>query len=669
MRNGLCRIWCWSAPLAISRWLFACAVICVLACFGLCVHMETAVAPSAPGVSLPAAAQFGFLFRAPVKEGRNFLYQFSWGHSAKNHFLDTAQIPALLGQSEIGMEGNVRLTALVPRNQYTILALEVVNLRSLGGDPRSRELFALLPHQMAGATAYLVLHPDGTLQSIRFPEATPAAFSNFVQRFVGILLHERPASEMAPETVKSENTPFGVATTKYEARGPGQVYRTRMAYTRVDGFPVGTDLESYAQEIESGGLFTFRDDGVLASFGETESLRLTKSGDLTVAIANWYGLSLSLLETREARSAEGRAAPEQLASFAVHAPWEVTLDQASERKAVEDRLEGLTTPALMAYIRAVAALGLKAPDQLKFFNRATAYLKLYPEVAASFVDLIHEPQMSYEGRAFALDILASAGNDVVQAALIKSLRDTRTRALPEYISLYQRIALVRVPSDATVGFAQETFEQLHDLTPKDETEADLRMASIFTLGSVAGHMKDTRRLEAAERICRRLVEKMNEGNGSPKSAYITALGNAGVPAEEPLLLRLTEGREKATRVAALNALRKYDTLSSRARVVGLLTAPVDLARDVDFATQAEALRALMLMTPERADIQQIAAAIVKDTLHRDLYGEVVPLFRKGSAPYSDVSTALDAMFARSAQLDNDLQTRIDTLRAELSNQP
>jgi HEAT repeat protein len=195
------------------------------------------------------------------------------------------------------------------------------------------------------------------------------------------------------------------------------------------------------------------------------------------------------------------------------------------------------------------------------------------------------------------------------------------------------------------------------------------MASIFTLGSVAGHMKDTRRLEAAERICRRLVEKMNEGNGSPRSAYISALGNAGLPAEEPLLLRLTEDREKATRIAALNALRKYDTPSSRARVVVLLTAPLDLARDVDFATQAEALRALMLMTPERADIQQVAAAIVKDTLHRDLYGEVIPLFRKGSANYSDVSAALDAMFARSAQLDNDLQTRIDTLRAEFSNQP
>ena len=98
----------------------------------------------------------------------------------------------------------------------------------------------------------------------------------------------------------------------------------------------------------------------------------------------------------------------------------------------------------------------------------------------------------------------------------------------------------------------------------------------------------------------------------------------------------------------------------------VLTAPIGGPHDVDMATQAEALRAFELMTPERKDIQAVAAAIVKDTLHRDLYGDVIPLFRKGKAPLSDVSAALDAMYARVAQHDNDMQTRIDTLRAELS---
>jgi hypothetical protein len=72
------------------------------------------------------------------------------------------------------------------------------------------------------------------------------------------------------------------------------------------------------------------------------------------------------------------------------------------------------------------------------------------------------------------------------------------------------------------------------------------------------------------------------------------------------------------------------------------------------------------MTPKREDIQAVAAAIVKDTLHRDLYGDVIPLFRKGKAPLSDVRAALDVMYARVAQHDNDLQNRIDTLRAELA---
>jgi HEAT repeat protein len=345
------------------------------------------------------------------------------------------------------------------------------------------------------------------------------------------------------------------------------------------------------------------------------------------------------------------------------------VDEAADRKAVQDRLEGLTGPGMMTHVRAVAVLGSKAPDQLKFFNRATGLLKLEPELSEAFVELLHEPKMTYEGRAFALDLLASAGNDVVQASLVRSLKDPRTQALPEYFSLYQRLALVRAPSDATVAYALETFERLHAGPPKDQTEADLRTASVYTLGSVAGHMAGTGRLAEAERICRRLVETMNGGRGSPAEAYLTALGNAGVPAQEPLLLRFTREGSAETRTAAINALRKYDTPASRGRVVDLLTSRLGSAPDADRAAQAEALRVTLLMTPSRSDIQRFAAAIVKDTLHRDLYNEAIPVFRKGKAPYEEVSAALDAMFERSAQLDNDLQIRIDTLRAELSAMP
>lgn len=646
----------------IVRWCLAGAVLCVLA--GVGVHAYTA-ATSASDPSPVTARRFGFLLCAPVPQRGMFRYRFAWSQAARNHLLGTAQMPALLGQSQAGMEGNVRLRVLAPMGPYTVLALQVEDFRLLDSDPHSRELLAVLPEQVVGATAYLVLHPDGALQSIRFPERTPAGFANFVQRFVGILLHERSAPGDDRDIMKPETTPFGVATTKYEAQGMGQVYRTRVAYTQLAGLPTGSDLASYSQEIVSGGRFTFRDDGMIASFGETESVRLTRSDDAAAMVDESYQFSLQL---QEATSADTNGVPEQLASLAAHAPWEATLDKDSERQAIENRLEGLTAPALMDHLRAVAVLGPSAPDQLKFFHRATGYVKLQPEVADAFVDLIHEPQMTYEGRAFALDILASAGNDVAQSALIRSLRDPRTRALPEYFALYQRIALVRAPSDATVDFAQQTFERLHDRAPGDLAEVELRTASIFTLGSVAGHMKDMRRLDAAERICDRLVQAMDGGEGALRTAYIAALGNAGVPGKEPLLLRLSADTERETRVAALNALRKYDTPEARARVVELLAATVGGTPGVDLASQAAALQALMLMTPARADIQRIATAIVSDTLHRDLYGEVIPLFRKGYAPYHDVAAALDAMFARSAQLDNDLQTRIDTLRTELSSQ-
>ncbi len=656
------------------RWLLGGAAAFLVVFYGLRVRsapegVATSTAAHIPEASLAGGTRHGALFRAAPKQGEVLTYRFTWSHSAENHLFGAANTPDLLGGGALGLGGALRFAALVPRDGLGVLALSIDDLRPLAKDAKSTQMSAVLAKQLAGRTAYLVVHPDGALQSIRFPDDAPPGFQNFVQRIVGVMLHARADAATGHDMVVTETTPFGTASTKYELRPDGQIYRARVAYTQVVGLPPGTDLANFGQELDSGALFAFRSDGVLSQLTDTETLRLTKGDDGSAALETTHGFALHL---QEGRSSEGEVPPARLATFAAHAPWEQTIDDAEERRAVEDRIEGLTAAGLVAHVRAVAVLGPTAPDQLKFFNRATGLLKLHPEIGAQLVETLHEPKMTYEGRAFTLDILASAGNDVVQEALVRGLRDPRTRALPEYVSLYQRVSLVRSPSDATVAFAQDTFERLHADPPKDQASEDLRTASVFALGSVAGHMMQTRRLDGAERLCRRLVEKMdessqsNERKRSPKIAYITALGNAGVPAQEALLLRLSDDDARETRTAALNALRKYDTPASRARVVAVLTSPVGRVHNVDQETQAEALRAFELMSPDRTDIQAIAAAIVHDTLHRDLYGDTIRLFRKGKAPLADVSAALDLMFERSAQLDNDLQTRIDTLRAELA---
>ena len=662
----------WTAALTPSRmrWLAGGGAVLLLVAV-LAGALRSAARPDAaresadaqaPEPTLERATRFGAIFRATPKQGQVYTYRFNWTQDAQNHLIPTAQLPAELGSSRVALTGTLTLAVLVPKDAHTLVELLIDGLRPLGDDPRSAQLGALLAKDVDGGGAYLVLHPDGALQSIRFNEDAPPGFRNFVQRLVGLVSHTPAKNPSDYDTPVTETTPLGVATTKYELRGTERLYRSRVAYTRLEGLPPTLDLANFGQELDSGALFEFRADGVLSSIADTETMRLTKSDDGSAALESSHGFSLRL---EEAQAHEAEPAPAHLASLAPHAPWERTMDEAAERQAVEDRLEGLTGPAMFKHVRAVAALGPRAPDQLTFFNRATGLLKLHPELSAEFPEFLHEPKMTYEGRAFALDLLASAGNEVVQAALVKSLRDPRTQALPEYISLYQRISLVRAPTAATVAFAEDTFERLHKAPPTDLATANLETASVYALGAVAGHMAETRRLDAAERICRRIVEKMEEGKGSPKVAYITALGNAAVPAQEPLLLRLSADADSETRAAAFNALRKYDTPNTRGRVLAVLTSPLGKS-DVDRETQAEALRAFMLMTPQRSDIQAIAAAIVKDTLHRDLYPETIPLFRKGKAPLSDVAAALDAMFKRTAQHDSDMQTRIDTLRAELS---
>ncbi len=650
MRRGLL----WGAGAATLVVLLPLLVLALRSRSGLPVPAVTPASASSTANASSLAeltTRSGFLFRGAPVSGQSLVYRVVWADELHNH------VGASLGATGLSLAAQVTLVALTPQDGESVVEISIDAMQPFATDGGAAQLPPALVEQSVGTTAHLVLHGDGALQSIRFPDAAQPGGRTFIQRLLGLLLHgplEQP-----------ERTSFGHATTEYEDRGERQIFRTRAAYTQVDGLPGSPDLSTFTQELDSGALFTFGADGALESLADSESLRLVRD-DGTVVFEARHGLTVQL---QDSRTGPSRPAPPGLASQEAHEPWEATVGKEAERRAVEARLEGLTGPALLQHLRSVAVIapmGGAAPDQVGFFNRATGLLKLHPEISASFPDLLHEPGMTYEGRAFALDILASAGNDVVQAALLRALRDPRTRALPEYVQLVQRVALVSAPSQETVAFAQESFERLHAAPPKDQDEADLRTASVYTLGSVAGHMAGTGRRDGAERLCARIVQEMDRATGTPRSAYITALGNAGVPAQEPLLLRLSDDADRETRVAALNALRKYDDVAARVRVFSILTARIDPVRRVDRDTQAEALRVAMLMSPTRADVRGVAAAIVKDTLHRDLYGEVLPLLRRGIATYSDVKAALDAMFLRSAQSDSDLQTRIDTLRAELS---
>ena len=611
----------------------------------------TLAATSAPrSQNLSNPTWFGFLFRTRPKPGETFVYRFTWNHASQNHLMSSASVPSALTHSAIGLTGEVTLSVLVPTDEHSLLSLRIDKVEPLEVEGADNPLSPALTKQVMGATAYLVFHPDGALQSIRYPNDTPLMFQNLVQRFIGFLLHSKDTSPTI------DKTPFGAAETRYQPRGANQVLRTRAEYSHVEGLPGEANLRDFAQELNSGALYTFREDGILTSLADSESLHLIRSGESSAVVHHSHEFTLKL---QGAVTESPAAPPKDLAHLSAHAPWEATIDKDAEKKTVEARTLGLTEATLFQHVRSIAALRGQAPSQVKFFHRATGLLKLHPEIAASFIDFVHEPKMTYEGRAFLLDILTSAGNDVVQQALVTILSDPRTRVLPEYVTLYQRIGLVRSPSDKTVQFAQDRFDQLHNSAPRNKSEDHLRTASVYTLGSVCGHMHATGRALAAELLAKSIIEKMN-GQYAPRTAYITALGNAGLPTQEPLLLRLTHEANAESRLAAINALRKYDTDASRGRILELLTQRANLGQ------QREATGTVLLMTPTRQDIRAVAAAVVDGRIHRDLYGELIPLFRKGKAPLADVRQALNVMFERAAQRDDDLQTRIDTLRAELS---
>jgi HEAT repeat protein len=205
---------------------------------------------------------------------------------------------------------------------------------------------------------------------------------------------------------------------------------------------------------------------------------------------------------------------------------------------------------------------------------AFALLRVNPKECEELALAFEDDAATDERRTLVLDLLAGAGTFEAQVvirrllALAVARRESRTFAV-----FVQRLGFVDCPDGPTLRFLMSVYAE-----SRGEPH-DVRAACAYALGAAAGRALAAGDPDAAVRASDVLRRDLPVAStAAEKCALLTALGNAGLPADLAVLARSTYDAEVSVRAAAALALRKLGAPEARARLVELLTDHDNVAR-------------------------------------------------------------------------------------------
>ncbi len=279
-------------------------------------------------------------------------------------------------------------------------------------------------------------------------------------------------------------------------------------------------------------------------------------------------------------------------------------DAEAERELARRFAEGLTTADMLLAVHA-ATLGVRPPDG--FLSRARGRLRGWPEDTRELAPLYHAADDTL-GRAFVLDLLTAAGTEVAQQLMVELLAASTEREPHELPTLVQHVSLVDAPTP-------ELARALLDLHARalDRGEPELRRATLYPLGSLAGQLGAVEPLVAARMLDVLRSELAFAESTDARQAAIAGLGNAAMPEDLDRLLAHVSDPDSAVRAGAVSALRHFrDQRSTDA----LFTALADPSRHV----AATALSTIDGYRSSPEVLERLAIATTAAWHHRDLVG-------------------------------------------------
>lgn len=250
----------------------------------------------------------------------------------------------------------------------------------------------------------------------------------------------------------------------------------------------------------------------------------------------------------------------------------------------------------------VRALPNHTEPSVVFRDAACAILRLSRARGRAECDalgVVFEEADSDDRRVIVLDLLASAGTPEAQIVLRRLLslgvarRNSRTFAM-----FVQRLGFVERPDGGTlrylIGVYAESRHEPHEV----------RAACAYALGAAAGRAHVWGLVDPALRASEVLRRDLRTASSpTEKCSILTALGNAGLDGDVPIILRFVEDPESRVRCAAALALRKMDTREARASLLSMIAGS-------DLMVAESALSALFGQSLSHSEIVALAELVL-----------------------------------------------------------
>lgn len=245
---------------------------------------------------------------------------------------------------------------------------------------------------------------------------------------------------------------------------------------------------------------------------------------------------------------------------------------------------------------------------------AFTILRLNPKECESLGSVFEDEDIADERRVLVLDLLAGAGTFEAQVvmrrllALAVARRDSKM-----FVTYVQRLGFVEHPDGPTLRFLMSV------LAESRAELLDVRAACAYALGAAAGNAHRAGDQDAAIRasdVLRR--DLLRAGTAREKAAFVTALGNAGIPHDAPTIMRFVHDAEAPVRAAAALALRLVEAPEAKGKLLEMIT-------DADDKVAHSALVGLSAHRLDEDDLDRLAELVLAGRTSLALDGAILRL--------------------------------------------
>lgn len=235
----------------------------------------------------------------------------------------------------------------------------------------------------------------------------------------------------------------------------------------------------------------------------------------------------------------------------------------AERQSLLARAGNLSPAAFRKGLLSSGTLGT-LPNHNRWLWQSIALLQLFPELCLEFVDYLDHKPFNDEGKALLVDLLTNVGHQQAQEALREILQHPRMKQSQSYFDFVQRGVFLEKMNPTTIDFYQELQSGEH--------ASSIQIAASIALGGAANSLQGSGQEEFALELGHEIAGKLNDSeDATNRSGYIAALGNAGLEAFTPQLLKETRHDSASVRISAISALSYSDSPEVRARLQSLFT--------------------------------------------------------------------------------------------------